>query len=192
MPKYAKFLKGLLSNKTRLEEACTIMMNERCSAVLLNKFPSKEKDTKSFTIPCDIGHLHINNALVDLEASISLMPYTMYEKLGFGEPKPTRMNLELADRPFLATARAMIDVFNIKLTQRVGNEVVIFNVNQSTKIPLAEDDECYGIDFLDTTIHLKTHESIDLSDLESYGEANDIDESRIPIRRIKEINTPYS
>ncbi|GJR55826.1 hypothetical protein Tco_1406347 [Tanacetum coccineum] len=29
MPKYAKFLKGLLSNKARLKEACTITMNER-------------------------------------------------------------------------------------------------------------------------------------------------------------------
>ncbi|GJR99133.1 hypothetical protein Tco_0315642 [Tanacetum coccineum] len=41
MPKYAKFLKGLLTNKVRLEEACKIIMNERCSAVLLNKLPSK-------------------------------------------------------------------------------------------------------------------------------------------------------
>ncbi|GJZ13141.1 reverse transcriptase domain-containing protein [Tanacetum coccineum] len=99
MPKYAKFLKGLLSNKTRLEEACTVTMNERCSTVLLNKLPSKEKDPGSFTILCDIIHLHIDNALADLGASISLMPYTMYEKLGLGEPKPTRMRLELADRP---------------------------------------------------------------------------------------------
>ncbi|GKC34650.1 hypothetical protein Tco_1047034 [Tanacetum coccineum] len=98
MPKYAKFLKSLLSNKTRLEEACTITMNERCSTVLLNKIPPKEKDPGSFTIPYDIDNLHINNALADLEASISLMPYLMYEKLGLGEPNPTRMSLELADR----------------------------------------------------------------------------------------------
>nr|GEV99293.1 hypothetical protein [Tanacetum cinerariifolium] len=81
-----------------LEEACTVTINERCSAVLLNKLPSKEKDPESFTIPCHIGDLHINNTLTDLGASISLMPYTMYEKLGLGEPKPTRMSLELADR----------------------------------------------------------------------------------------------
>ncbi|GKG01252.1 hypothetical protein Tco_0305957, partial [Tanacetum coccineum] len=48
MPKYAKFLKGLLTNKARLEEACKIIMNERCSAILLNKLPSKEKDPGSF------------------------------------------------------------------------------------------------------------------------------------------------
>ncbi|GJT06341.1 reverse transcriptase domain-containing protein [Tanacetum coccineum] len=240
MPKYAKFLKGLLSNKTRLEEACTVIMNERCSLVLLNKLPSKEKDPGSFTIPCDIGHLHINNALADLGASISLIPYTMYEKLSLGEPKPTRMSLELADRciqyprgiaenvlikidkfilpidfvildmredakipiilgrPFLATTRAMIDVFNKKITLRVGNKEVIFVVDQSTKRPPAKEDECYGINFLGTTIHLKTQElleddqldsfpvsnleeSIDLFELESYDKT---DETRTPIRHI--------
>ncbi|GJY92373.1 reverse transcriptase domain-containing protein [Tanacetum coccineum] len=244
MPKYAKFLKGLLSNKTRLEEACTVTMNERCSAILLNKLPSKEKDHGSFIIPYDIGHLHINNSLADLGSSISLMPYTMYEKLGLGEPKPTRMSLELADRsiqyprgivenvlikidkfilpidfvildmrkdstiqiilgrPFLATAWAMIDIFNKKITLRVGKEEVIFNVDQSMKRSPAEDDECYGIDFLDTTIHSKIQElleddqldsflvsnleeSIGLSDLESYDKTE-------PIRRIEEVNTPYS
>ncbi|GKA36196.1 reverse transcriptase domain-containing protein, partial [Tanacetum coccineum] len=75
MPKYAKFLRRLLTNKARLEEACTVTMNEMCSTVLLNKLPSKEKDPGSFTIPCDIGHLHINNALADLGASISLIRY---------------------------------------------------------------------------------------------------------------------
>ncbi|GJV91877.1 reverse transcriptase domain-containing protein [Tanacetum coccineum] len=195
MPKYAKFLKGLLTNKARLEEACKIIMNERCSAVLLNKLPSKEKDPGSFTIPCDIGQLHIDNALADLGASISLMPYTMYKKLGLGEPKATRMSLELADRsiqyprgiiknvlikvdkfvlpidfvildmpedsrvpiilgrPFLATARAMIDVFNKKITLRVGDDEVIFDVDQSIKRPTTKDDECYGIDDLDDTIN---------------------------------------
>ncbi|GKA57936.1 reverse transcriptase domain-containing protein [Tanacetum coccineum] len=82
----------------KLEEACKIIMNERCSAVLLNKLPSKEKDPGSFTIPCNIGQLHIGNALADLGASISLMSYTMYKKLSLGEPKAIRMSLELADR----------------------------------------------------------------------------------------------
>ncbi|GKD48214.1 DNA-directed DNA polymerase [Tanacetum coccineum] len=205
-------------------------MNERCSAVLLNKLPSKEKDPWSFTIPCDIGQLHINNALADLGASISLMPYTMYKKLGLGEPKATRMNLELADRsieyprgiiedvliqvdkfvlpidfvildmpedsrvpiilgrPFLATARAMIDV------------------------PITKDDECYGIDDLDEMINKEARElltneepdsflsrglekSIDQSDLEccestSRNDKNgsDLENS---IRHIDSINTPY-
>ncbi|GKF41681.1 DNA-directed DNA polymerase [Tanacetum coccineum] len=172
MPKYAKYLKSLLTDKSILEEACTVTMNERCLDVLLNKLPSKEKDPGSFTIPCQVSHLQINNALADLGASISLMPYTMYEKLGLGEPKPIQMSLKLADRsiqyprgivenvlikvdkfvlsidlgildipkdsriliilgrPFRATARAMIDVFNKKIMLRVGDDEVIFDMDQ--------------------------------------------------------------
>ncbi|GKA02468.1 putative reverse transcriptase domain-containing protein [Tanacetum coccineum] len=167
MPKYAKFLKSLLTNKARLEEACKITMNERCSAVLLNKLPSKEKDPGSITILCDNGQLHIDNALVGLGASISLMPYKCSRNLVLGEENQgyLKWSLELADRtinteginctpkvlikvdkfvlpidsvilempedsrvpiilgrPFLATARAMTDVFNKKITLRVGDD----------------------------------------------------------------------
>ncbi|GJR13716.1 hypothetical protein Tco_0796368 [Tanacetum coccineum] len=58
IPKYAKYLKSLLMNKSRLEEACTKTMNERCSTVLLNKLPLKEKDPRSFTIPCQVLEKH--------------------------------------------------------------------------------------------------------------------------------------
>ncbi|GJT79627.1 hypothetical protein Tco_1053969 [Tanacetum coccineum] len=168
IPKYAKFLKSLLTNKARLEEACKIIMNERCSAVLLNKLPSKEKDPGSFTIPCDIGQLHIDNSLADLGASLSLMPYTMYKKLGLGEPKATRMSLELADRPFLATARAMIDVFNKKITLRVRDDEVVFDIDQSIKRPTTEDDECYKIDDLDETINEETQELLENEESDSF------------------------
>ncbi|GKD84275.1 reverse transcriptase domain-containing protein [Tanacetum coccineum] len=42
----------LLTNKSKLEEACTEIINERCSAVLLNELPLKEKDLGSHTTPC--------------------------------------------------------------------------------------------------------------------------------------------
>ncbi|GJS24774.1 putative nucleotidyltransferase, ribonuclease H [Tanacetum coccineum] len=177
MPKYAKFMKNLLTKKSRLEEACTVTMKERCSAVLLNKLPSKEKDPGSFTIPCHVRDLHINNALADLGASIRLMPYTMYEKLGLGEPKPTRMSLELADRvliilgrPFLAIARAMIDVFNKKIMPRVG------------------DDEISEIHFL-----LKDLEKgVNQLDLDNCSLKCDKIVSDSVIRRIDSIDTVYS
>ncbi|GJY51037.1 DNA-directed DNA polymerase [Tanacetum coccineum] len=229
-------------------------MNERCYAVLLNKLPSKEKEPGSFTIPCDIGQLHIDNALADLGASISLMSYTVYKKLGLGEPKATRMSLELADRsiqyprgiiknvlikvdklvllidfvildmpedsrvpiilrrPFLATARAMIDVFNKKITLRVRYDEVVFDVEQSTKRPTTEDDECCGIDDFDNSINEEAQEllenkepdsflsrglekSINQSDLECYeyvsSDGNNESDPEILIQRIDSANTPY-
>ncbi|GKC95702.1 reverse transcriptase domain-containing protein [Tanacetum coccineum] len=54
IPKYAKYLKSLLTNKSKLKEAYTETMNERCSAVLLNELPSKQNDPMSFTTPCQV------------------------------------------------------------------------------------------------------------------------------------------
>ncbi|GJU81883.1 hypothetical protein Tco_1284248 [Tanacetum coccineum] len=48
----------LYLSQTRLEEACTETMNERCSAILLKKLPSKEKDPRSFTTPCQVLEKH--------------------------------------------------------------------------------------------------------------------------------------
>ncbi|GKE87261.1 DNA-directed DNA polymerase [Tanacetum coccineum] len=56
-------------------------------------------------------------------------------------------------RPFLATARAMIDVFDKKITLSIGDDEVIFDIDQSIKRPPTEDDECYGIYDLDDTIN---------------------------------------
>ncbi|GKF60551.1 hypothetical protein Tco_0177337 [Tanacetum coccineum] len=72
-------------------------------------------------------------------------------------PEDSRVPIILG-RPFLATAQAMIDVFNKKITLRVGDDKVIFDVDQSIKRPTTEDDECYGIDYLDNTINEEAQE----------------------------------
>ncbi|GKB01279.1 hypothetical protein Tco_0829323 [Tanacetum coccineum] len=58
IPKYAKYLKSLLTNKSKLKETYTDTINKRCSAVLVNKLPLKEEDPKSFTIPCQVLEKH--------------------------------------------------------------------------------------------------------------------------------------
>ena len=80
MPSYAKFFKEILSNKRKLEDCERVALNEECSAILLNKLPQKLKDPGSFTIPCLIGSCRFN-ALIDLGASINLMPLTVFKKL---------------------------------------------------------------------------------------------------------------
>ncbi|CAH9114087.1 unnamed protein product [Cuscuta epithymum] len=98
MPRYAKFMKELLSNKRKWGEPKSVVLNEECSAVVLKEMPKKLKDPGKFTIHCSIGCMISNNALADLGASINLMPYSLYEKLALGPLKPTRMCIQLADR----------------------------------------------------------------------------------------------
>ncbi|XP_035839930.1 uncharacterized protein LOC110884417 [Helianthus annuus] len=175
MPKFAKFLKGLLLNKKKIEDLSIITLSEECSAVISNKLPTKMPDPGSFTIPCEIEGYEFRTALADLGASINVMPYSVFKKLKLGEPTPTYMNVQLADRsvkfprgiienvlvkvgkfvfptdfvvldmgedrsghscvslilgrPFLSTAKAIIDVHGGKITLGVTDDTVTFHVN---------------------------------------------------------------
>ena len=40
----------------------------------------------------------MEKALLDLGASVNLLPFSMYKQLGLGELKPTNITLPLADR----------------------------------------------------------------------------------------------
>ncbi|GKE20360.1 mitochondrial proton/calcium exchanger protein-like protein isoform X1 [Tanacetum coccineum] len=63
-----------------------------------NSIPRKEKDPGSFTLPCFINTVCFDNALVDLGASVSVMPLSTYLNLGLGELTHTKLTVELADR----------------------------------------------------------------------------------------------
>nr|GFB43791.1 reverse transcriptase domain-containing protein [Tanacetum cinerariifolium] len=71
---------------------------ENCSAVVLKKLPEKLGDPGRFLIPCDFTGLDNCLALADLGASISLMPLSIWKKLGLPTLNDTKMVLELADR----------------------------------------------------------------------------------------------
>ncbi|GJV80613.1 putative reverse transcriptase domain-containing protein [Tanacetum coccineum] len=58
----------------------------------------KEKDPRSFTLPCFINNVFFNNALTDLGASVSVMPLSTYLNLGLGKLAHTKLTVELADR----------------------------------------------------------------------------------------------
>ncbi|GKC37813.1 DNA-directed DNA polymerase [Tanacetum coccineum] len=106
----------------------------------------------------------------------------------------------------------MINVFNKKITLRVGDDKVIFDIDQSIKRQTTKDDECYEIDDLDETINEEARElltneepdsflsrelkkSIDQSDLECCESTSSNDKngsnSENSIRHIDSINTPY-
>ncbi|GJV22540.1 hypothetical protein Tco_1371560 [Tanacetum coccineum] len=84
MDNYVKHIKDLVANKPRTKEDEEIRMNPRCSALLQNQLPPKEQDPGSFILPCSNGRLDFNNALADLGASISIIPLSIYKRLGMG------------------------------------------------------------------------------------------------------------
>ena len=98
VPAYAKFLKDLCTIKKGLGIEKKAFLTEHVSAIIQSKYPVKYKDPGSPTIPVNIGGNCIDKSLLDLGASVNLMPYSVYNQLGLGELKPTTITLSLADR----------------------------------------------------------------------------------------------
>ncbi|GKD26106.1 reverse transcriptase domain-containing protein [Tanacetum coccineum] len=149
MPKYAKMVKDLLSNKEKLLELANTPLNENCSSTLLKKLPEKLGDPRKFLILCVFNELEECMALADLGASINLMPLSVWKKVMLPELVTTRMTLELATR---SCAYPAVDVDGEELTLRVGDEKLIFNVESTSKYPHTHGDESINqIYIIDTT-----------------------------------------
>ena len=97
MPGYAMFIKDQVTKKRSVTFEDDDRM-QHCSAIATRSLVLKKEDLGAFTIPCTIGSLHFAKELYDLGESINLMPLSIYKKFGLGDPKPTVMQLLMADR----------------------------------------------------------------------------------------------
>ena len=94
---YAKFLKDLCTVKRKLGVNKEAFMTEQSTLLIRNNLPPKYKDPGSPTISIVVGNSKLEHALVDLGASVNLLPYSVYVDLGLGELEPTNITLQLAD-----------------------------------------------------------------------------------------------
>ena len=97
VPTYAKLLKDLCTVKKGFNVNKKAFLTEQVSAIIECKTPVKYKDSGCPTISVNIGGISVEKALLDLGASVNLLPYSMYKQLGLGELKPTSITLSLAD-----------------------------------------------------------------------------------------------
>ncbi|KAK8976403.1 hypothetical protein V6N11_013539 [Hibiscus sabdariffa] len=101
VPRYARFLKDLCTNKRKLFGHEKVNLGENVSAVLTRRLPPKLKDQGMFTIPCKIGKVNIKRAMCDLGASINVMPLSVYNTPSTDPLKETRVTIQLADRSII-------------------------------------------------------------------------------------------
>ena len=90
---YAKVIKDLCAIKRKHHVKKTAILTEQVSAVIQHKTPPKYKDLGCPRISCTIGDYIMEHALLDLGASVNLIPFSVYQKLGLGELKPTSVTL---------------------------------------------------------------------------------------------------
>ena len=98
VPTYAKFLKELCTKRRRILDKEVVRVSENVSTVLQRKLPPKCFDPGSFTISCVIGNTKFEHAMLDLGASINVMPYFIYASMNLGEVKNDGVIIQLAYR----------------------------------------------------------------------------------------------
>ena len=80
VPSYAKFLKDLCTMKRKLNVKKKAFLAEQVSAILQNNNALKYKDPGCPIISCFINEHKIEKALLDLGASVNLLPYSVISK----------------------------------------------------------------------------------------------------------------
>ena len=85
VPSYAKFLKDMCTKKRKINAPKKVFPASNISELLTEPILVKYKDTGSPTISCIIRQTTINRALLDLGASINLLPFSMYQQLRLGD-----------------------------------------------------------------------------------------------------------
>ncbi|GKE88360.1 hypothetical protein Tco_1565835, partial [Tanacetum coccineum] len=98
--------------------------------------PRKEKDPGSFTLPCFINNVCFDNSLIELGASISVMPLSTYLNLGLGELAHTKLTIELADRtvkyPKGIAKNVLVGIRKFTFTV----DFIILDIPKDIKVPL--------------------------------------------------------
>ncbi|XP_073137083.1 uncharacterized protein [Henckelia pumila] len=106
--------------KQKLNGCQKIELGEQVSAVIQRKIPVKCKDSGMFSIPCKIGDVQLDTAMLDLGASINVISYSTYASLKLGPLNETAIVIQMADRSTIYPRGVIEDVLI-----KVGNLVFL-------------------------------------------------------------------
>ncbi|XP_050890384.1 uncharacterized protein LOC127095786 [Lathyrus oleraceus] len=106
----------------------------------------KKKDRGVVIIPCTIDDRSLKKALIDLGPSVSLMPLSIYKKLGIGVMQDARMTLQFVDHS-VKKPYGIVEGVLVKIDKFVFPvDFVILEMPEDEEIPLI-----VGRPFLDTS-----------------------------------------
>ncbi|XP_068498132.1 uncharacterized protein [Phaseolus vulgaris] len=136
MPTYAKFMKELLTKKRKFNDQEIVELEAECSAIIQKSLPQKFRYPWSFTLPTSIGNLTVRKALLDLAASINLMPLSILKKIGDVEVRPTIMTLQLADRS-IKYSHGIVEDLLVKVDKVLFPvNFVVMDIEEDAEVPL--------------------------------------------------------
>ncbi|XP_058759931.1 uncharacterized protein LOC131633239 [Vicia villosa] len=136
MPKYAKFMKKMLTKKKKYTDEETVVLDAHCSAIIQKTPPRKEADPGRVILPITIGGNYISNGLVDLGSSINLIPLSVVKRLRNIEMKHTRITLQLADKSIISPYGVVQDML-VKVDKFLFPvDFVVVDMEEDRDVPL--------------------------------------------------------
>ncbi|XP_055806935.1 uncharacterized protein LOC129875693 [Solanum dulcamara] len=153
IPKYAKYVKDILANKSRLAEYEMVELIEVCSTKIQNKLSNKLKYPGSFSfmvkltiglgkpkpttiilLLADRSVAKINGIIKDVFVKIGTLFFPMDHFIFDFESEPEVPFILL--HSFLETRGALIDVVADRLTMRAHDKVEFFDIYREMKLPM--------------------------------------------------------
>ncbi|GJY24636.1 putative reverse transcriptase domain-containing protein [Tanacetum coccineum] len=115
------------------KEACEVKILETYD----HTFPQKEKKKSQGALLCLFIHdICFDKALVDLGASVSVMPFSTYSNLGLGNLAHTRLTIELADR-IIKHPRGIAENMLVRIGKFIFPiDFVILDIPEDDDVPL--------------------------------------------------------
>ncbi|XP_075475656.1 uncharacterized protein LOC142508733 [Primulina tabacum] len=175
IPRYAKFLKDLCTNKMRLKSDEKVSVGESVSAVIKKSLQNKCKDPCMFTMSCVNGNLKIERAMLDLETRVVIQLADRSNAYPEGVVEDVLVQVKelifpadfyilrmeedttaisapiLWGRPFMKTTRTKIDVEEGTLSVEFDGEIPKFSIFDAMKYPNENHSIC-SIDIVDSIV----------------------------------------
>ena len=79
-------------------------------ALLKKNLPEKCRNLGMFSLPCTIGNKGISHAMLDLKASINIMPLSVFKDFRLSSREKTNICIQLANHSFILLLGVVEDV----------------------------------------------------------------------------------
>ncbi|XP_027124267.1 uncharacterized protein [Coffea arabica] len=157
LPKYAKLLKGLCTNRNKLNLQDKVRVGENMSAVLQRKLLQKCKDPeplKEIRVViqlADRSNVYPGGVVEDVLVKVNefIFPANFYI-VDMNDDNSANLAVLLLGRPFMSMAWTKIDVHEGTLSVEFDNETIIFNIFDAMKYP--DDTESVNCVYLTNSI----------------------------------------
>ncbi|XP_071734296.1 uncharacterized protein [Rutidosis leptorrhynchoides] len=116
VPSYAKFLKDLCTQKRKQRATLPkkVELTEHLSAVVSGTLPLKFNYPGTPLIAVTVGNANVKKALLDLGASINILPFCLVDRFELGLMKRTDIIIQLADQS-IKTPRGILEDVIVKV-----------------------------------------------------------------------------